>query len=105
MSFSRTSNQQTTMETTTTPIVYTVYVYYREHKYDRRYSIKSECLDTACDAGVKAFIKGVLSSGDRGAFITRRIADQRPQPWLQADRAEDGSVSFRQVRQQEVAAI
>jgi hypothetical protein len=87
------------MQTTPAIVLYTVYVYYRDHKeYDRRYTIASECIDTACDQGVKAFIKGVLSNGDSWAFVSRRVSGQRPKAWSVANRAEDGSVSFRDVK-------
>jgi hypothetical protein len=88
--------------TTTTLVLYSVYVYYRDHKeYDRRYSIISECIDTACDQGVKAFVKGVLSDGDRWAFVARQVNDGRPQPWSVANRGENGSITFKNVKQSE----
>jgi len=93
-----TPTNTTTMQTL---VVYTVYVYYRDHKeYDRRYTIISECVDTSCDQGVKAFVKGVLSDGDKWAFVARQVNEERPQPWLVAvaNRAEDGSVTFKDIK-------
>lgn len=86
------------MQTTT----YTIYIYYLDHtKAERQYKITSDC-DCDCEAAVLAFAKSALNSGDRGTFVTRR-----GRPWVKADRAEDGSLSFKDItpHQQEAAPV
>jgi hypothetical protein len=82
------NNEGHTMQTTT----YTIYIYYLDHdKAERQYKITSDS-DCDCEAAVLAFAKSALNSGDRGTFVTRR-----GRPWLKADRAEDGSLSFKDI--------